>query len=88
MSSTLDIQWSGRSYSDQIENLDAALSAASDFITSKGELPSKVYGDVLSACEEDGEAPVMDLWTEAERVFAAIAFEGWMTEPDGWSLVA
>lgn len=61
------IEWTGRNYEDQIDNLSEALDAADSHIEKRGYTRETLM--------------------EAENIFAEIAFEDWMEEPDNWTLI-
>lgn len=61
------IEWTGRNYEDQIDNLSEALDAADSHIEKRGYTRETLM--------------------EAEGIFAEIAFEDWVEEPDNWTLI-
>lgn len=61
------IEWTGRNYEDQIDDLSKALAEAENHIEKHGYTRETLM--------------------EAENIFAEIAFEDWMEEPDNWTLI-
>jgi len=61
------IEWTGKSYTDQIDNLSEALAEADNYIEKHGYTRETLM--------------------EAENIFAEIAFEDWVEEPDNWTLI-
>lgn len=90
MSNPINIEWTGKSYTEQIENLSEALDAAAAHIERKGHKPEPLYAGILKARngEAEEEVAAIDLWADAETAFAKIAFKEWMVWPDGWTLTA
>lgn len=74
----LDIYWTGKSYTNQIDNLDAAYDAAYAYAR---ENDINLTAALLAYRQcNDAE------WNAIESAFAEVAFEGWHTVPDGWGL--
>lgn len=85
----LDIEWTGASYTDEIDNLEDALDRTERFIRSKTDLDLDVFYEKMLMEIDDNidNGPFYDLWLDAEHYFAQIAFEGWSSVPENWSLV-
>ena len=85
----LDIEWSGASYTDEIENISKALDKTERFLKNKTDLDLEiVYQNMIIEIDEGIDAgPFYDLWLDAEHYFSEIAFEGWSSVPENWSLV-
>lgn len=85
----LDIEFTGASYTDEIENLSKVLDKTERFLKNKTDLDLEiVYQNVIIEIDEGiDDGPFYDLWIDAEHYFAEIAFEGWVSVPENWSLV-
>lgn len=85
----LDIEWTGASYTDEIENISKALDKTERFLKNKTDLDLEiVYQNMIIEIDEGiNDGPFYDLWLDAEHYFAQIAFEGWSSVPENWSLV-
>ena len=63
----LELMWTGKSYTKQIDDLDRAMDAAQAYVNAHGISDQNI--------------------SRAEWIFAEIAFAGWHTMPDNFSLV-
>jgi len=85
----LDIEWTGASYTDEIENISKALDKTERFLKNKTGLDLKLFYEAVLAEIDDNmdNGPFCDLWIDAEHYFAEIAFEDWASVPENFSLV-
>ncbi len=85
----LDIEWTGASYTDEIDNLEDALDRTERFIRSKTDLDLDVFYEKMLMEIDDNidNGPFYDLWLDAEHYFSKIAFKGWLSVPVNFSLV-
>jgi|11_taG_2_1085331.scaffolds.fasta_scaffold146414_2 hypothetical protein len=85
----LDIEWSGTSHTDEIDNIKHALDQTECFLKKNTHLDLGVFYEALLSEIDEGvdSGPFCELWIEAEHYFSKIAFEGWSSVPDNWSLV-
>ena len=85
----LDIEWTGTSYSDEVDNLEGALYQTERFIKSRTDLDLGVFYEAMLVEIDDNidNGPFCTLWTEAEHYFSELAFEGWISKPVHFSLV-
>lgn len=86
---TLDIEWTGKSYSDQIDSLSGALNLTEHYIRQIANCDLQcLYKKTLAEADNgDDKGPASLLWLNAESFFAEIAFSEWHTMPDNWSLI-
>jgi len=86
---SLGLEWTGRVFSDKIDELAHALDVVETHLRQCGHEPAELYRKVLAESENNHQiGPATSAWLEAEMLFADIAFMGWHTVPDNWSLTA
>ena len=86
---SLGIEWSGKSFSDDIEQLNVALDATETFLRKSDYEPDALYRAMLIEAENNNQiGPATSAWLKAELYFSKIAFADWHTTPDNWSLTA
>ena len=78
-----DIEWTAHSYTDACA-YDAALAAVETHCQKLGLDPAALYAAQI---DEDATDHDHDAWIALERVFAGVAFDGWSTQPDNYTLV-
>ena len=85
----IDIEWTGTSYENKIDNLNDALDQTERWIESKTDLDLDVFYEkmLLEIDDNIDNGPFCTLWIEAEHCFSKIAFKGWLSVPDNFSLV-
>ena len=84
----LQIEWTGKSYTDQIDNLSAAYRAAESVfdIDIDGQTVYKLHQ--LDTAEGRTDTAACEIWNKAEAAFANVAFSEWAEWPENWLLTA
>lgn len=85
----LGLEWTGKSFSDKIDDLKKALDATETFLRKADYEPDTLYRMVLIEAENNNQiGPATSAWLKAELFFSELAFSNWHTIPDNWSLTA